>query len=116
MLKQIILIRTDIKMGKGKLASQAAHASVEAFYRKLEQNKEEALTWLRTGAKKIVLRAEDENMLIEIYNKAKLKGLVAVLIADSGLTQLQPGTITALGIGPDEEQRIDEVCGELKLL
>lgn len=112
-MKQVILIRTDLKMDKGKTASQSAHASVAAF---LKSKKKENEKWLRGGMKKVVLKISDEKELMEFYNLAKKEKLPCELISDAGLTQIKPGTITALGIGPAEDKKLDKITGKLKLL
>ena len=115
-LKQVIIVRTDIKMGKGKIAAQVAHASVTAFVETLKINKKLAEEWLNSGQKKIILKVESLEKLLNLHKKAIEKGLVAVIIEDKGLTQLPEGTITCLGIGPDESNKIDEITLKLKLL
>jgi peptidyl-tRNA hydrolase (EC 3.1.1.29) len=115
-LKQVIVVRTDIKMGKGKIAAQVAHASVTAFVETLKLNKKLAEEWLNSGQKKVVLKAESLEELLNLHKKAIEKGLVAVIIEDKGLTQLPEGTITCLGIGPAESNKIDEITLKLKLL
>lgn len=112
-LKQVIVVRTDLKMGKGKLAAQVAHASIAAF---LKAGFFARRKWLVQGMKKVVLKAESEKELLELYEKARKKKLPCTLIKDAGLTQLEPGTITALAIGPAEDEKIDEITGHLKLL
>jgi PTH2 family peptidyl-tRNA hydrolase len=113
MLKQVIVLRTDIEIGKGKLAAQAAHASVEAV---LKTDPKKVEKWEKEGAKKVVLKVNSEKELTDMYKKAVKTHLFTALIADRGLTQLEPGTKTALGIGPDTEEKIDKVTGKLKLL
>jgi len=110
--KQVILVRTNLKMGKGKIATQACHASVGAM--RLADEKI-VKKWERF-AKKVVLKVKDEKELIKIYKKVKKEGVPCFLVKDAGLTQLEPGTVTALGIGPIEEERIDMITGKLKLL
>ncbi len=112
-LKQVIVVRKDLKMGKGKLAAQVAHASLSAFLISDEKKREE---WLASGQKKIVLRAEDEGELINLYKKARNTGLKPVLIRDAGLTQVEEGTITALAVGPDAEEKLNKIFKSLKLL
>ncbi len=113
MLKQVIIIRTDLKMGKGKLAAEAAHASVAAF---LKAKEEERNAWVAGGMKKIVLKVESEKEMISIFQKLKKEKLPAELISDRGLTQISPGTKTAVGCGPIEEKKIDGITGKMKLL
>ncbi len=115
-LKQVIVVRSDLKMGKGKLATQVAHASVESFVKTLRSKPEMAKEWLKKGQKKVVVKVSSLEELIKVYEKAVKKGLIAVIIRNAGLTQLEPGTITCIGIGPDELSKIDEITGNLKLL
>ncbi len=113
MLKQIIIIRTDLKMPKGKLAVQCSHAAVESA---LNSDKNKVKEWLNEGAKKIVLKAEDEKELLKYNKLAKDSGLKTALIKDSGKTFFKKPTITCLGIGPDDENKIDRVSGSLKMV
>ena len=111
--KQIILVRQDLKLPKGKLAAQAAHASVEAVLRSEEGT---IKRWRLEGMAKIVLKVKDEKELIKHFQEAKDSGIVASLITDAGRTVVAPGTKTCVGIGPDEVDKINEIVGELKLL
>lgn len=113
MLKQAIVIRTDLQLGKGKMAVQVAHASVETFVRVSEKIQK---TWLEEGQKKIVLKVGSEEDLLFIFEQAKRAGLPTSLIRDAGLTQIPPGTKTAVGIGPAEEKEIDRITCTLSLL
>ncbi len=112
-LKQIILVRQDLKLPKGKLAAQAAHASVEAV---LKSSPATVKEWRSQGMAKIVLKVKDEKELIHYFQLAKDAGLVASLITDAGRTVIAPGTKTCVGIGPDEEEEIDKLTGKLGLL
>jgi|SRR3989344_3577606 len=111
-MKQALIIRKDLNMTPGKIAAQVAHASVEAVFRSPQAAVEE---WHHSGMKKIVLRAESKEQLYEYQRRAKAEGLVAALITDGGHTQVEPGTVTCLGIGPAEDTRIDKVTKDLKL-
>lgn len=112
-MKQVIVVRADLKMGKGKLAAQVAHASLASF---LKAGFFAKRKWLKQGMKKVVVKVSCEKELIEIYEKAKKAKLPCELIRDAGLTQIKPGTITALGIGPGEDEKIDKITKHLKLL
>ena len=114
--KQAIILRTDLGMGKGKMVAQGAHASLHAFQKTVEKNKEIAYAWEEEGCRKIVLRAASERELMTLFEKAKKAGLPVTYIRDAGATQLEAGTITALGIGPWKSEEIDEVTKHLKLL
>ena len=115
MYKQVIVARTDLKMGKGKIAAQCCHASIEAFRKTVKKNPDEAQAWLDEGQAKIVLKIESEKELIELF--MQVKNLIpASLITDAGHTQIEPGTKTCLGIGPAKETEIDKFTGKLKLL
>lgn len=100
-------------MGKGKIASQSAHASLASFLKSDDLAKN---IWLREGMKKIVLKVRNEKEILELYKKAKKDKISCELIKDKGLTQVEAGSITALGIGPADEKKIDKITGKLKLL
>lgn len=112
-MKQVILVRQDLKLPKGKMVAQCAHASTEAA---LESNKNKLKAWRKQGSKKVVLKVRDEKEMLSFYRKARKSRLKSILIRDAGRTVLKPGTITALAIGPDTEKRIDDLTGKLKLV
>lgn len=114
--KQAIVLRADLGMGKGKLAAQAAHASLEAYKEALRKSPSEVKEWEREGMKKVALRAQAEGELLGLFEEAKKLRLPAALIADRGLTQVDSGSLTALAIGPAPEELVDKVTGKLKLL
>jgi len=113
-LKQVIVARQDLKMGKGKLAAQCCHASIEAFLKTQKKDPEIAEEWLGQGMPKIVLKAVSEKELLEVFEKAK-RTIPSALIRDAGRTQVEPGSITAVGLGPWSEQELDKITGKLKL-
>lgn len=112
-MKQVILVRKDLKMGPGKLAAQVAHGSVEAIFK---SDKKKLDKWLEEGMKKVVLKVDDEKELIKYFKLAKQNNLIAVLIKDAGKTVFKKPTNTCVAIGPDEEGKIDKVTGKLKML
>lgn len=112
-MKQVIVVNEALKLPRGKLAAQVAHASVASF---LETEPRDQMAWLEEGMPKVVLKGEDEAALRELQQKATVLGLPVCLIEDAGRTVVPEGTVTCLGIGPAEDRRIDEVTGELKLL
>ena len=113
MYKQVIVIREDLKLSIGKLGAQSAHASYGAAKK---ANKKILKEWEDYGQKKVVLGTKDLKELKDLKKKADELKIANCLISDAGHTQLKPGTITALGIGPDKEEKIDKVTGHLKLL
>jgi PTH2 family peptidyl-tRNA hydrolase len=115
-MKQAIVVRTDLKMGKGKVAAQAAHASLSAAEEAHERKPRWYEGWKREGQAKIVLRGESEAELRELLQKAKAAGLPCSLIEDRGLTQLEPGTVTCLAVGPGPAPEVDAITGKLRLL
>ncbi|MBI4152831.1 peptidyl-tRNA hydrolase [Candidatus Woesearchaeota archaeon] len=112
-LKQVILVRQDLKLPKGKLAAQAAHASVEAV---LKSDPKDVKAWRNEGMAKIVLKVKDEKELVAYFQNAKEKSLVSSLITDAGRTVVAPGTKTCAAVGPAEEEAIDALTGTLSLL
>jgi len=111
--KQCIVTRDDLKLTKGKLAVQVAHAAVTASD---FADKKERESWIRDGQKKVVLKVATLNDLFLLKEIARREGLSTALITDAGLTQIAPGTITVLGIGPAPVEKLDKVVGKLKLL
>lgn len=116
MYKQMIIVRADLQMGKGKLAAQCSHASLAAYTKTLRLHPEIAKEWSREGSKKVVLKVNSEKELLEYYELAEREGIPADLVRDAGHTQLEPGTITCFGAGPWDEKELDKLFGKLKLL
>ncbi len=113
--KQVIVVRKDLKISCGKMAVQVAHASLEAAELVKNRNPELYKEWKGEGAKKVVLSVESEGELFDVYRRAQELGIPSVLVRDAGLTEVPPGTPTAVGIGPDREERIDRITGRLRL-
>ena len=111
--KQCIIVRDDLKLSKGKLAVQVAHAAVSAYECAAGSVRE---AWKEGGQKKVVLRVPGLNDLFELKELARRHGLPSMLITDAGLTEVPPGTITVLGIGPAEAGELDKLTGKLKLV
>ncbi|XP_013856203.1 peptidyl-tRNA hydrolase 2, mitochondrial [Austrofundulus limnaeus] len=113
--KMVLVVRTDLKMGKGKVAAQCSHAAVAA-YRQVQRRSPELLRqWEYCGQPKVVLKAPDQEVLMDLLGSAKQAGLTVSLIQDAGRTQIAPGSRTVLGIGPGPADLIDRVTGDLKL-
>jgi len=114
--KQVIVFRSDLKMGKGKIAAQAGHAAVSAAQDAFIHHKKWWDAWLYEGQRKIAVKVKDEKELGELEKAAEDLGLPHALIVDRGLTQIPEGTVTCLGIGPAPAERIDRLTGKLPLL
>jgi len=112
-LKQVILVRKDLKLSKGKMAAQVAHAALDAA---LNSEKSVMQDWLHAGGKKIVLGVEDEKELLKFWDLAKDAKLCCALIVDAGHTHVEAGTKTCLAIGPANETKIDSLTGTLKMV
>lgn len=113
--KMILVVRNDLKMGKGKVAAQCSHAAVTAYKQVQRRNPELLKQWEYSGQPKVVVKAPDEDTLIGLLSHAKEVGLPVSLIQDAGRTQIAPGSRTVLGIGPGQADLIDRVTGDLKL-
>ena len=114
--KQVLVLRTDLGMSRGKIAAQAGHAAVSAAEEARKKRREWWSGWFDEGQCKIAVRVASEEELLELERKARELRLPYALITDRGLTELPPGTKTCLGIGPAPSNQVDEVTGSLSLL
>ena len=124
--KQVIVLRKDLNMRKGKMIAQGAHASMAAILNLCSKNEKgemiipndlRIMPWLSGRFKKIAVSVNSEAELLAIYEKAQQEGLVCALIQDAGLTEFGGvATYTAVAVGPDEENKINVVTGHLPLL
>jgi peptidyl-tRNA hydrolase, PTH2 family len=115
-MKQTIVVRADLGMGKGKVAAQVAHASLGAAEEARLRRPSWYHDWKEGGQAKVVLRVSSEAELKELMMKGRRAGLPTSLVEDKGLTQVDPGTVTCLAIGPAPDQEVDMITGKLKLL
>jgi PTH2 family peptidyl-tRNA hydrolase len=115
-MKQAIVVRTDIKLGVGKLAAQVAHASLTSALIAKNKKRSWFKEWYEEGQKKIVLKVASLDDLKKLKKKADSLGIPTALIRDAGLTEVLPGTVTCLGLGPAPEEKINKVIGSLPLL
>ncbi len=111
--KQVIIVRQDLKLPKGKMATQAAHASVDAV---MKTSKDIVQAWKQEGMKKVVVKVKDLSELVRYENIARDEKVKFAIITDAGKTTVEPGTVTCMAIGPDEEDKIDKVTGQLPLM
>ena len=114
--KQVIVVRTDLKMGKGKTAVQVAHASVLGVEEARRRFSDWQREWKIGGQAKIAVKINSLENLFSVRKKAEGKNLPVVTVQDSGLTQLPNGTVTCISIGPGPSHLIDVVTKDLKLL
>lgn len=130
-IKQVLVVRKDLNMRKGKIAAQCAHASMKVVLDQMFKHQvdhEPALTlvmgegsplhlWLEGAFAKICVSVNSETELDEVYNKAKEAGILASIIVDSGRTEFHGvPTKTVVAIGPDWGESIDPITGHLPLL
>ncbi|PIK53396.1 putative peptidyl-tRNA hydrolase 2, mitochondrial isoform X2 [Apostichopus japonicus] len=113
--KMVLVVRQDLKMGKGKVAAQCSHAAVGCYKRAASEKPDTLKRWVNNGQPKVVVKAPDEDTLFSLADHARSLGLVTTLIQDAGRTQIAPGSRTVLGVGPGDAESIDKVTGELKL-
>ncbi|MBS7620762.1 peptidyl-tRNA hydrolase Pth2 [Candidatus Bathyarchaeota archaeon] len=114
--KQVIAFRSDLKLSKGKAAAQVGHAAVSAAEEARKHRKEWWKAWLNEGQCKIVVKVKSEEELLKLEKQAREMALPCALIVDRGLTEIPPGTVTCLGIGPAPTDKVDKITGNLPLL
>ncbi|HEX3839062.1 MAG TPA: peptidyl-tRNA hydrolase Pth2 [Steroidobacteraceae bacterium] len=112
-MKQVIVVNEALRLPRGKLAAQVAHASVAAFLRASAESQER---WLSEGMRKIVLSCESAEQLTALMARASERGIAAELICDAGRTVVEAGTATCLGLGPAADSDMDRITGALKLV
>lgn len=114
--KLVVLVRNDLKMTKGKIAAQVAHAAVNCAFASKKKDAVNFNAWYDSGQAKVVLRVDSERELFEFKVVAEALGITCSLITDAGRTQIEPGSITCLGIGPEKVSVLDKITGDLKML
>ena len=114
-IKQVIAVRTDLDMGKGKIAAQVGHASVLGAEHVRKSNPGWFNEWW-SQQEKVVVKVQSLKELQEIKQHAISLDLPWSEVSDAGHTQLSPGTITCISLGPAPEDLIDKITGDLKLL
>lgn len=123
--KQVILVRTDLNMGVGKIASQVAHASMKVFFdrKTMDEHRmeipltDDMLSWVEGEFTKVILAVDSEDQLLVNYVNAQGAGLPCALIQDNGHTVFNGvKTFTTVAIGPANPDQINQITGHLKLL
>jgi peptidyl-tRNA hydrolase, PTH2 family len=123
--KQVIVMRRDLNQRRGKEVAQGSHASIAFLTKQIKNTKsrkheielsDEALQWLQTGVKKVCVRVNSQEELMEVYNGALKAGLETHLIVDSGRTEFHGNpTATCVSIGPNDAEKIDKITGHLEI-
>ncbi|KAK9097501.1 hypothetical protein Sjap_022998 [Stephania japonica] len=113
--KMVLVVRNDLKMGKGKIAAQCSHATL-GLYKKLLHRAPKALNrWEMCGQVKVVLKIESEEDMLILQERAKSLKLPNHITIDAGRTQIAPNSRTVMALlGPAD--MVDDVTGSLKLL
>lgn len=114
--KLVYCVRTDLKMGKGKLAAQVGHATLGIYKKNLKQKNNHLEKWGMTGEAKIVVKIKSEREMFQLKQRAEQMNMITHIVCDAGHTQVAAGSNTVLAIGPDFENRLNMVTGHLKLL
>lgn len=115
-LTMVFIARKDLKLSAGKLAAQVGHATAECVT-KAERTEPRMLDrYMRVGQRKVVCQAANEDELRRLFGEAKNAGIIASLITDAGHTEIPAGTVTVVGLGPNERDKIDSITGSLPLL
>lgn len=117
-MKQVILMRKDLKMRRGKEIAQGSHASM-AFILKGRDDKtltKDIAEWVNGGQTKVCLQIHSEEELLELYQKAINSGLRSNFVTDAGRTEFNGvPTKTCVAIGPNKSEDIDKITKHLKL-
>jgi len=111
----IMGVRNDLKMQKGKVAAQCAHAAVAAYVKAMKRAPNTLKKWIKYGQAKICVRIENEEEMLELRQLAKEYNILTSIIQDAGHTQVSPGTCTVIAFGPAPKAIMDELTGHLKL-
>lgn len=113
--KMVVVVRKDIKLSPGKLAVQVSHAAVSCALKSKKDNNY-FKGWMKEGQKKVVVKCDDLEHLKFLETRADKEGLTHCRVTDAGKTEVAPGTITCLGIGPGPNNLIDKITGDLSLI
>ena len=114
--KQVIVVRNDLNMRKGKMIAQGAHASLLPFM-EADPGDPALIDWMDGAMGKIAVSVPSEEALVDVYERARAAGLPCALVVDAGRTEFAGvPTRTAAAVGPAWSDAVDAITGELKLL
>lgn len=130
MVKQVIAVRKDLGMRKGKIAAQVAHASLRVWFDRMKLLADEdghyyeteilpeaMVEWKEGAFTKIVVGINSEEEVYDLANKANKAGIPTGVIVDNGFTEFHGNkTTTCVAIGPGAAEEIDKITGHLDLL
>ncbi|XP_027080326.1 peptidyl-tRNA hydrolase 2, mitochondrial isoform X1 [Coffea eugenioides] len=115
-LKMVLVVRQDLKMGQGKIASQCAHAATGIYSELVQSHRSLLRQWELCGQAKIVVTCKNLQEMNKLKEAAESIGLPTFVVADAGRTQVSSGSKTVLAIGPGSRSTVDSVTGKLRLL
>jgi len=115
-VKMVFIINSELKMGKGKIAAQVGHAAVSSTLKSGDKTPELLEAWLASGQKKICVKGNDAEHLLQLEKQSRERDITTVKINDAGHTQIPSGSLTVLSLGPDMETNLNKITGDLKLL
>lgn len=114
--KMVLCVNEILKMGKGKIAAQCAHAAVGVVDEHREFSNGEFEAWELKGHAKVALRVANDTDMLELARLAEAQGMFTYVVVDAGRTQIPAGSRTVLAIGPAPKRLVDKITGHLKLL
>ncbi|XP_042215349.1 uncharacterized protein LOC121861549 isoform X1 [Homarus americanus] len=112
--KLVLVVRDDLKMGKGKVAVQCCHATLKAYKQIQKMNPKVLRAWEMNGQPKVILKVNDEATMMDVTSLAMDAGMITSLIHDAGCSQIAPESPTVLGLGPGSVEVLDQITGHLK--
>ncbi|KAI4337503.1 hypothetical protein L6164_015911 [Bauhinia variegata] len=115
-LKMVLVVRQDLKMKSGKIASQCAHAATGMYAELMQSDRSLLRHWEHCGQPKIVLICKNQQEMNKLREVAEGIGLPTFVVSDAGRTQVSAGSKTVLAIGPGPKAIVDSVTGKLPLL
>ncbi|XP_031282157.1 peptidyl-tRNA hydrolase 2, mitochondrial isoform X2 [Pistacia vera] len=115
-VKMVLIVRQDLKMGSGKIASQCAHAATGMYAVLMQSDRSLLRQWEQCGQPKIVVTCKNQQEMNKLKEAAEIIGLPTFVVADAGRTQVSAGSKTVLTVGPGPRELVDSVTGKQRLL
>lgn len=114
--KMVMVVRMDLKMGKGKIAAQCCHACLGLYRQNYETAKDRFDDWLSSGSAKVVCKTKSVEDLEQLQLLCASKSIPSFIVYDAGRTQIPAGSATVIAVGPGLVEEIDSICAKFKLL